>query len=193
MTDGSNLSFSCQWKRAQRTCTPLWTRLVPWGCHSPVLSRQSAGHSRLAGPTVLRPGVAIPRTASLCLEQPQDARAAAGCPDSPSLPPGSLPVSVQFQPDPSSLPRSEAGSVEDRQGASAAPDNSHLWLVSDRSAVVQGGGGGGQREGTGNAPVGLRSGGPPSGCLGRLVFAAASWAFWALQPRPEKDLTKGTA
>ncbi|KAM9756000.1 protein spire homolog 2 isoform 2-T2 [Dama dama] len=44
------------------------------------------------------------------------------------LEPGSLPVSVQSQPDPSSLPRSDVGSVEDRQGASAAPDNSHLWL-----------------------------------------------------------------
>ncbi|XP_070307480.1 protein spire homolog 2 isoform X4 [Odocoileus virginianus] len=44
------------------------------------------------------------------------------------LEPGPLPVSVQSQPDPSSLPRSEVGSVEDRQGASAAPDSSHLWL-----------------------------------------------------------------
>ena len=168
MTDGSNLSFSCQWKRAQRACTPLWTRLVPWGCHSPVLSRQSAGHSRLAGPTVLRPGVAIPRTASLCLEQPQDARAAAGCPDSPSLPPGSLPVSVQFQPDPSSLPRSEAGSVEDRQGASAAPDNSHLWLVSDRSAVVQGGGGWGAARGDGECPCRAQEWGPSQWMSGEV-------------------------
>lgn len=75
-----------------------------------------------------------------------------------------------------------------------APDASHLWLVSDRSAVGQGGQGQGQREGMGSAPFRLRSGGGPlSGCLGRLVFAAASWAFWALQPRPEKDLAKGTA
>ncbi|ELR58743.1 Protein spire-like protein 2, partial [Bos mutus] len=44
------------------------------------------------------------------------------------LEPGSLPVSVQSQPDPSSLPRSDMSSVEDRQGASAAPDASHLWL-----------------------------------------------------------------
>ncbi|XFF86784.1 hypothetical protein AB1E18_013003 [Capra hircus] len=44
------------------------------------------------------------------------------------LEPGSLPVSVQSQPDPSSLPRSDVSSVEDRQGASAGPDASHLWL-----------------------------------------------------------------
>ncbi|VFV36117.1 Hypothetical predicted protein [Lynx pardinus] len=41
---------------------------------------------------------------------------------------GSFPVSVQVQPDPSSLPHSDLGSAEDRPGASAAPDTNHLWL-----------------------------------------------------------------
>ena len=66
-------------------------------------------------------------------------------------------------------------SVEDRQGASAAPDASHLWLVSDRSTVVQGGRGGGQREGTGSAPCGLRSGG---------ALSVDAWEGWSLLPPP---------
>ncbi|XP_042825297.1 protein spire homolog 2 isoform X3 [Panthera tigris] len=41
---------------------------------------------------------------------------------------GSFPVSVQVQPDPSSLPHSDLGSAEDRPEASAAPDTNHLWL-----------------------------------------------------------------
>ncbi|XP_036087075.1 protein spire homolog 2 isoform X2 [Rousettus aegyptiacus] len=42
--------------------------------------------------------------------------------------PGSSPVGVQFQPDPSSSRRGDLGSAEDRPEASVAPDASHLWL-----------------------------------------------------------------
>uniref|UniRef100_A0A8D1KSQ5 Spire type actin nucleation factor 2 n=1 Tax=Sus scrofa TaxID=9823 RepID=A0A8D1KSQ5_PIG len=42
--------------------------------------------------------------------------------------PGSFPVSAQTQPDPTSPPRSDLSSAEDRPSASAAPDTTHLWL-----------------------------------------------------------------
>lgn len=48
----------------------------------------------------------------------------------PAPPPGSFPVSAQTQPDPTSPPRSDLSSAEDRPSASAAPDTTHLWLVS---------------------------------------------------------------
>ncbi|KAK2491050.1 hypothetical protein MC885_008940, partial [Smutsia gigantea] len=42
-----------------------------------------------------------------------------------------FPVSIQSQPDPSSLQRSNLGSAEDRPKTAAVPDTHHLWLVGD--------------------------------------------------------------
>ncbi|KAF5915113.1 hypothetical protein HPG69_013383 [Diceros bicornis minor] len=68
-----------------------------------------------------------------CLSSPSPLTLSRGC-GLHVLPPGSFPVSIQSQPDSSSLPHSDLGSTEedrpkeDRQEASEASDANHLWL-----------------------------------------------------------------
>ncbi|XP_010842237.1 PREDICTED: protein spire homolog 2 isoform X5 [Bison bison bison] len=94
------------------------------------LSRPRAGSMQSWRPSPLEPVERGPESMHTTLDWTSPLRFVTA----PSLPVGqpatlgSLPVSVQSQPDPSSLPRSDMSSVEDRQGASAAPDASHLWL-----------------------------------------------------------------